>query len=109
MAELKVRGHSDDIVCIEGGGFMEEFYPGASNRIYVAFSDGTVLRAHYEDGAWDIKRLCEGSSIYSHAPNEGSDSQRYSDVVTLDGQFTWCVAGDGFQRSKPRSTPPATP
>lgn len=106
MAKVEVRGASDDIVIVEGSGFLDEFYPG-ENGIYLAFSEGTVLRASYtDDGVWSVSRIAEGAASCSHSPNKGSDSDQYTDIVTLDGDLAWVVAGDGFQRTSTKGRKP---
>lgn len=96
MNKVTVRGHSDDIIEIEGPGHLnDEFNPNLDAPVYLAFSDGTVLRAEYASGeTWVFTVAHQGTADVSIQKNQGGDSLNYSDVVTLMGDIRWCVAGD---------------
>lgn len=98
--EVTVRGHSDDILNITGGGLYEEFYPGDKESYYVGFSDGTLLRVRWdEEGCWEIRPLVQGPQFVKHTPYSDPDTD-HSDEVTLGGPMAWVVGGKDFQRGK---------
>jgi len=93
---LKISGHSDDIVCVEGD-LTEEFYPSEDQTFFVAVSDGTLLRVSY-DGMWNIRVLINGTdTTIVHEPATDEDTN-YSDVVTLTSEWDveWVVGGAGI-------------
>lgn len=96
MSQIKVRGHSDDIICIEGD-LTEEFYPEHDKPGYLCFSDGTVLSVAYTDGFWRIHFRAHGSADYEKVEATDPDDD-YSDHVTLTGTLEWVVFGPRFER-----------
>jgi len=94
--KIKISGHSDDVVCVEGD-VTDEFYPSEDQPFFVGVSDGTLLRISY-DGMWNIRVLITGSDdtkiTYEPATDEDTN---YSDIVTLENDDEWCwvVAGSG--------------
>jgi len=94
MAEIRIYGASDDLIEIEGT-FTEEFsfYPtGYDDKRFLAFSDGTLLRATYDnDGIWRLTRLASGSAAFEKV--EGDVEKDTNDVVTLRGEIKWAVLG----------------
>ncbi len=62
---LRVSGASDDLIQIKGD-ITEEFnhYAGDNDEgVYLAFSDGTVLKAFRDsDGLWRLSVLCRSGS-----------------------------------------------
>jgi hypothetical protein len=112
MARVVVYGASDDLIELEGD-FYEEFSPGfdeAKEGVYLAFSDGTVLKVHY-DGQWTFKRHAIGTAAFTKDDATGDDGKRpdgkpaYSDVVTLDGDLRWAVYGTGYAPPSKRREP----
>lgn len=100
MAKVKVYGSSDDRIELEGD-LYDEFYPSDEEPFYLAFSDGTVLSVVYGgDGVWTVRKKVAGTAKYTHTPTEGSDSDEYSDVVELEGNIKWCVAGPNFIKKR---------
>jgi hypothetical protein len=87
---IKIYGASDDIIEVEGD-IEEEFYVHAGDEdepAFLAFSDGTLLSVHYgHEGIWRLGLVKEGTAEFSK--EEGTDSEDYSDIVTLDGHITW--------------------
>jgi len=86
MEPVKITGHSDDCICIEGG-LCDEFnrYEGVC---YMHFSEGTILTAEYDDdGIWRINRVREGTATYEHVPGSAEDDT--NDVATLIGDLQW--------------------
>jgi len=93
MAEIRIYGASDDLIEIEGS-FSEEFnfYPDDDDRRFLVFSDGTLLRATYDnDGIWRLTRLASGSATFEKV--EGDVEKDTNDVVTLRGEIKWAVLG----------------
>lgn len=102
---LVIRGHSDDIVSIEGD-ISEEFYPNTDEAFFVVVSDGTALRITYDNGGmWRIKVLNKGNETQiDHHEGQDEDTD-YSDIVTLTSSWDieWIVGGKGlFPRKKGR-------
>jgi len=96
---IKIYGASDDLIEVEGD-ISEEFNPGDDDASILALSDGTVLRVRYDgDGCWRVERMVTGSAAYTHESAEGPDTDRYSDVATLEGDIRWCVRGDKMVRA----------
>jgi hypothetical protein len=99
MPTVIVRGHSDDIVIVEGGGFLEEFHPPSDTRTYLGFSDGTALSADYDrNGIWRFHRLFAGTAIFEKT--EGRiDPDDGTDIVLLksDDPIKWVVFGEQLQ------------
>lgn len=94
--KLKISGHSDDIVCVEGD-LTEEFYVVDDETLHVAVSEGTLLRVTY-DGMWNIRVLSNGlGTTIDHEPATDEDDN-YSDIVTLTSERTvgWVVGGKGI-------------
>jgi hypothetical protein len=89
---ITIRGHSDDIVYVEGD-ITEEFYHCMRDGepAYLAVSDGTLLAITYgaNDGAfWRIVPVRYGTAQYSK--HEAADETKdYSDIVTLTGAIAW--------------------
>jgi hypothetical protein len=96
---ITIRGHSDDIVYVEGD-ITEEFYPRMRDDkpAYLACSDGTLLRITYGadgSGCWRIVPVRYGTSYY--AKREATDEDEdYSDVVTLMGSIAWVAMADQY-------------
>lgn len=98
---IKIYGHSDDCVEIDGD-IREEFNPASDDEMsYLAFSDGTLLSIKYgEEGLWRINQLQAGSSTYSKVEATDPDGD-YSDRVELSGgAIKWVVFGYGFAKAK---------
>jgi hypothetical protein len=97
VGKLLIRGHSDDVVCVEGD-LTDEFYPGRNEVAYLTSSDGTVLSVGYgKDGFWRINRLKQGTCAFTKI--EGTDeADDYSDRVTLTGEITWVIFGVRLER-----------
>lgn len=94
MDEIKIYGHSDHLIEVEGA-IKKEFLcsKGKSN---LAFSDGTVLNITYEkDGCWRISRAAIGTAKYEKT-DTGDANEDYTDRVTLTGEIKWVVCGKGI-------------
>lgn len=101
---VTIYGASDDLIEVEGD-LREEFNPYSNDDAepdYLAFSDGTVLSVVYaKDGCWRINRVVTGAAVYEKSEAEGSDTDNYSDRVTLTGDsLTWVVFGSRLVRAK---------
>lgn len=95
MSKLLIRGHSDDVLCVEGD-LTDEFYPG-NKPGYLAFSDGTLLSVQYTGGFWRVNRLQEGAAAFTKVEATDPDDE-YSDRVTLEGDIKWVVFGERLER-----------
>ncbi len=101
MKTITVYGASDDLIEIEGD-IRDEFSPTDDEVGYVACSDGTVLSIEYaKDGCWRVNRVVKGTAAYKKIEAEGSDTDNYSDRVTLTGDIAWIVLGTQFRKVKP--------
>lgn len=101
MSKVIVFGHSDDLLELEGD-ICEEIgcYETAVDLL---FSDGTMLEAKYsKDGVWEIRIVERGTSKITFEPNQGSDSNNYSDKVTLEGNIDWVYHVQEKQKFKKR-------
>ena len=102
--EVTIYGASDDLVEVDGS-IREEFdYPlDPEKPQFLAFSDGTVLTILYDnDGMWKIRQAAIGKAEYSKKEAVSSDSDEYSDKVTLKaGNIQWVVFGSAFTYKKP--------
>jgi len=94
MAKVIITGASDDLIELDGD-IREEFGCYDSGKMYLAFSDGTLLSIIYGEGTeafWRINRIHIGSASYSK--HEATDEDKdYSDRVTLEGDITWVLLG----------------
>ena len=94
---VKIYGASDDLIEVEGD-IKEEFnfYPSDSSEfVYLAFSDGTLLKISYDsEGMWRISRVFSGSASFQKKEAISPDGDEYSDVVELmDFDIKWVVLG----------------
>lgn len=93
---LKVYGASDDLIELEGD-IEDEFghYPHDDEPVYLAFSDGTVLKAIYDnDGIWRLNLVCKGNLYQSK--EDGSVIDDTNDIVIFDTGIKWVVLGTKF-------------
>ncbi len=95
VPEVVIRGHSDDIIIVEGAGISEEFYPGAAtaeNPTLLVFSEGTIVAVWYDhDGEWRVLPKVQGLSEATRAPPDPEERGSYTDTVTLRGEIDWVV------------------
>lgn len=90
---LKVTGHSDDIVYVEGD-VTEEFYLMDPSEGYLAFSDGTLLHTLYDEhGIWRFNVMAKGTLFREKL--EGTVLNDDSDEVKFNDGITWCVLAPG--------------
>ena len=96
---ITIYGSSDDLIELEGA-VEAEFYCYAADEeepTYLAFSDGTLISAHYGDlGIWRFSLVVEG--LASFKKEEGVDDDFHSDKITLDGPITWAILGSELAR-----------
>ncbi len=100
--EIKISGHSDDLIEIDGD-IKEEIDYYEKEPAYLAFSDGTILRIIYDDsGLWKIVQVHEGKADVEYEfKATDSDSDNYSDIVTLRNEkITWIMFGTYFIKNK---------
>lgn len=100
---LRVRGLDEEgscVIYVEGPGeISDSFNPCFDAPVYMAFSDGTVLRLEFQDASdgklpdecgWGITIEREGSAVWQVGPNpEGP-----GDIASTRERIFWCVAGD---------------
>lgn len=100
MTTVTVRGHSDDVIVVEGN-LTDEFYPRSGRVSYLAFSDGTVLAVEYGHlGCWQITILdhSDGRTAVDKVQTADPESD-YSDRVTISGTgLRWVVFGERLER-----------
>lgn len=105
---IRVYGASDDLVEIEGD-ISEEFghYADDDEERFLAFSDGTVLRVHFDrDSIWRFTPLVKGRARLTHIVCLlDNDEDAYSDVVHLfdeesDEPIRWVVYGVDLARQR---------
>lgn len=88
---LTVTGASDDIIQIKGD-IQEEFDRFDSEGDYLAFSDGTVLKAVYDqDGIWRFNLINKGTLYQDKI--EGIVTDDTNDVIKFADGIKWCVCG----------------
>lgn len=96
MSEIIIYGASDDLIEVEGDINQEvSVYVGDHEPLYVAISDGSLLRVTY-DGMWTIRVLRKGfGTMIDHHQATDEDSD-YSDRVTLTSElnFLFVVVGE---------------
>ena len=94
MAQITIRGSSDDLILIDGD-INEEISHYEPEHVYLFFSDGTVLSVSYgqkNDGFWRIAPIIKGTAEYDK--KEASDEEEgYSDIITLTGDIKWVGVG----------------
>jgi hypothetical protein len=97
---LKVFGHSDDLVELEGDIANElAFYPDDDDKgMTLGLGDGTCLTVIYsEAGIWRITPVAIGPCTKMDKKEAvDSDEDDYSDTVTLTSTvpFKWAVLGE---------------
>ena len=90
MATILIRGHSDDVIVIEGD-LSDELDPRYCAWGYLHFDDGTVIKAgcDVEPGkGWciDVVRLGDGA-LAQHLTPILEDEEHYTDRLQLTGDF----------------------
>jgi hypothetical protein len=96
MSTVRVYGHSDDLIEIEGD-LSEEFGAYDSDPIYLGFSDGTVLAVDYTD-EWRISIRVRGSADLQITTAADRHEGCYSDEAVLTGDIKWVVKGTEWVR-----------
>lgn len=89
---VTIYGASDDLIEIEGD-IRDEFTPPYGEDVFLAFSDGTVLRIGYSDsGVWRIAPVISAGGLnITQAPEDDEDN--YSDYAYIDSPILWVVMG----------------
>lgn len=94
---LTIYGHSDDLIEIEGDVSVEFSCPrfdDGTDQGFLAFSDGTILRITYtNEGIWRIGLVAKGAGTPFIVQAPENDEFIYSDICTLEGDYTWVVLG----------------
>ncbi len=99
---IRIYGHSDDCIEIEGDIREEVQPPGDDNGVsefgFIACSNGTVVKISYGgEGEWRINEIVRGSTPCTIEPPIGDS---YTDVATIEGAISWIVIGDKFERAR---------
>ena len=99
MKTIIISGASDDLIELEGD-IREEYSPNNDEeQTLLAFNDGTVIGVKYaDDGCWRLNRLQKGTADYSKKEADGTDTDNYTDRVTLKGDLKWCVLGSAMAK-----------
>lgn len=93
MSKLKIYGHSDDLVEIEGD-IREEWEAFDAGQCYIAISDGTLLHITYDhEGVWRVTPCVIGEGTNYSNKQAVSANFDNSDEATLsnDKPFLWAV------------------
>lgn len=82
MGTLKISGHSDDLVELEGD--IEDEIDCYEESVTLTLNDGSIVDVDYGgNGFWcvDVRKVGDGTTVAkTHATNVDTD---YSDVVVL--------------------------
>lgn len=90
-----ITGASDDLIELRGD-LYEEFYAFDCENGVVAFSDGTLLNAKYdEDGIWRFNLISKGN-LFSKI-EQGIVDEDTDDTVYFDEGLKWCVFSGKMQ------------
>ena len=93
-----ITGASDDLIEVEGD-ITEEFnvYLENGDSVLIAFSDGTLLSAIYDNnGIWRLHKVFGGGSKFHK--EEGDIREDTMDKITLSGiQMNWVLLGNRFK------------
>ena len=92
---VKVYGHSDDLVEIEGSAYKEDEIGCFEHDVRIRFVDGTVIRVGYpkktllgeEVAIWGIKIEKSGTAKYYLDLCDNEDADPYSDIFTIDAEI----------------------
>lgn len=88
---LEVTGFSDDGIILEGD-LIEQFDRYDSKGDYLAFSDGTLLKALYdENGIWRFT-VCFKGPLFSEKI-EGDVETDTNDKIRFIPGVKWCICG----------------
>ena len=97
---LTVRAENEDgdcVVYVDGPGEISDtFNPSFDAPVFLAFSDGTVLRLEFQDGirldecGWRITIERGGTANWEVEPGTPGSG----DVAHTKDKIFWCVAGD---------------
>lgn len=95
--EIKIYGSSDDLVVINGDIIEEFYFNDRDDNIFLFISDGTLIQVLYGDhGIWRFLILHKGSCEVKHDPNPITDDERYSDIITMNGDIIWVALGTQY-------------
>jgi hypothetical protein len=92
--KITITGYSDDLIEIDGD--ISEEWPAPrevdEKGAYISISDGTLLKARYDDnGIWRFDRLVRGSCLF-HKTDGDVEADTF-DVITLEGEIRWISLG----------------
>ncbi len=106
MGELKITGHSDDIVSVSGD-VDEEFasLEADEREVCIGASDGSVIACRYgEHGIWrfGVAKMGAGTQINIIPCPDPTGEDKYTDTAVLTRQdpFDWVMCGQIRHRGK---------
>lgn len=88
---VKVCGHSDDLVAIEGSRYKENEIECFGRDVMIRFTDGTIIRIGYckpDLGVWYIVVEETGTATQTLTVCEDEDADVYSDVFEIGAEIT---------------------
>lgn len=88
---VKIYGHSDDLVEIEGSNYCENEIECYFQDVIISFEDGTQIRIGYskEDLAvWYIVVEIEGTAEHNLYICNDEYAEVYSDIFEIDSEIT---------------------
>ena len=97
----KVYGESDDLIEFEGDirGEIGCYADKEDEASLIAFSDGTMLKAWYDDdGIWRLKVMNTGTLFDRVVPCTDSDSEPHSDVVYFKDGLKRAFSGKNCEK-----------
>lgn len=91
---VKIYGHSDDLVEIEGTVPGCDEYGSYDKPLYVELSTGDVFKAEYTPaGIWRVTHENTGSAtvstVLAPVPEGDEEPDPYTDTVTATGDIQW--------------------
>jgi hypothetical protein len=107
VIKVRVSGHSDDLVEVQFFNEAEEEvygeeFPLTEDQMYLALSDGTVLRINFGSD-WTIRKLRDGEGDTLIREVEGhkvvASDQDQEAIITIDADKVWVVAGPHFEKA----------
>ena len=85
---IKIYGHSDDLVEIEGSGYIEDEICCFDHDVIIEFYDGTVIRIGYNKpnlAIWYINIEKQGTALHRLTVCNDEEADIYSDVFEIAG------------------------
>jgi hypothetical protein len=95
---LQVFGASDDLMEFRGDVYEEfNWYLDSEEHRYLSFSDGTVLKAWYdEDGIWKLQLMFKGNLFINIEQFPVSEDK--NDIANFSDGIKWVVGGQDLAK-----------